>query len=131
MSSSIQSAEVSAKEFGALQANVEHIKEDVIEIKDIVRNQDSVSRQEYQKLADFVEQQSGRLNTIEKNLGINEATFTGQVKRFMDKNVAAAFSSALILIVIWALYVTQSSQIERLKTDLNITNETVRSRENK
>ena len=129
MSSSIQSAEVSAKEFGALQANVEHIKEDVIEIKDIVRNQDSISRRDYQKLADLVEQQSGRLNTIEKNLGINEATFTGQMKRFMDKYVAAAFSSALMLIVIWALYVTQSSQIERLKTDLNTTNETVRLKE--
>ena len=123
--------DVSAKEFGALQANVEHIKEDVIEIKDIVRNQDSVSRREYQKLADLVEHQSRRLNTIEKSLGINEATFTGQMKRFIDKHVAAAFSSALMLIVIWALYVTQSSQIERLKTDLNITNETVRSRENR
>ena len=123
--------DVSAKEFGALQANVEYIKEDVIEIKDIVRNQDSVSRREYQKLADLVEHQSRRLNTIEKSLGINEATFTGQMKRFIDKHVAAAFSSALMLIVIWALYVTQSSQIERLKTDLNITNETVRSRENR
>lgn len=131
MNGEMSNTDVSAKEFGALQANVEHIKEDVIEIKDIVRNQDSVSRREYQKLADLVEQQSGRLNAIEKNLGINEATFTGQMKRFMDKYVAAAFSSALMLIVIWALYVTQSSQIERLKTDLNTTNETVRSRENK
>ena len=131
MNGEMSNTDVSAKEFGALQANVEHIKEDVIEIKDIVRNQDSVSRREYQKLVDLVEQQSGRLNAIEKNLGINEATFTGQMKQFMDKHVAAAFSSALMLIVIWALYVTQSSQIERLKTDLNITNETVRSRENR
>lgn len=106
MNGEMSNTDVSAKEFGALQANVEHIKEDVIEIKDIVRNQDSVSRREYQKLADLVEQQSGRLNTIEKNLGINEATFTGQMKRFMDKHVAAAFSSALMLIVIWALYNT-------------------------
>lgn len=127
----MSNTEVSAKEFGALQANVEYIKDDVIEIKDILRNQDYVSRKEYQKLADLVERQSGQLNTIEKSLGINEATFTGQMKRFMDKHVAAAFSSALMLIVIWALYVTQSSQIERLKTDLNITNETVRSRENR
>ena len=127
----MSNTDVSAKEFGALQANVEHIKEDVIEIKDIVRNQDYVSRREYQKLADLVERQSGQLNTIEKNLGINKATFTGQVKRFMDKHVAAVFSSALMLVVIWALYVTQSSQIERLKTDLNTTNETVRSRSNR
>lgn len=127
----MSNTDVSAKEFGALQANVEYIKEDVIEIKDILRNQDYVSRKEYQKLVDLVEQQSRRLNTIEKSLGINEATFTGQMKRFMDKHVAAAFSSALMLIVIWALYVTQSSQIERLKTDLNITNETVRLKENK
>lgn len=127
----MSNTEVSAKEFGALQANVEYIKDDVIEIKDILRNQDYVSRKEYQKLADLVERQSGQLSAIEKNLGINEATFTGQVKRFMDKNVAAAFSSALMLIVVWALYVTQSSQIERLKTDLNITNETVRSRSNR
>ena len=123
--------DVSAKEFGAMPGHVVYIKEDVIEIKDIVRNQDYVRRREYQKFDYIVDNQSRRLNTIEKSLGINEATFTGQMKRFIDKHVAAAFSSALMLIVIWALYVTQSSQIERLKTDLNITNETVRSRENR
>ena len=127
----MSNTDVTAKEFGAFKSNVWTIKEHVNEIKDIVRNQDYVSRREYQKLADLVERQSGQLNTIEKNLGINEATFTGQVKRFMDKHVAAVFSSALMLVVIWALYVTQSSQIERLKTDLNITNETVRSRSNR
>lgn len=119
--------QISPTEFGRMQSDVEHIKEDVIEIRDIVRSQDYVSRREYQKTAELLEKHDERLKGIEKQIGINDATFSGQLAKFLNKGIVMVFGSGLMLVVMYAVWSAQSAQITKLGNDVHTLGERVRS----
>lgn len=115
--------QISPTEFGRMQSDVEHIKEDVTEIKSIVRSHDYVSRREYQKTVELLEKHDSRILSIEKKLGINDASFSGQLNKFVNKGVVTLFGGGLILAVMYAVWSAQASQITKLQEDLHLTNE--------
>lgn len=119
--------QISPTEFGRMQADVDHIKSDVADIKEIVRNQDYVSRREYQKALELLENHDNQLAAINTHLKINDATFSGQLNKFLNKGVVMAFGSALMLVVVYMMYLMNSNQINQLKADLHLTNEHVRN----
>lgn len=119
--------QISPTEFGRMQADVDHIKGDVSEIKELVRNQDYVSRREYQKALELLESHDNQLAAINTHLKINDATFSGQLNKFLNKGVVMAFGSALMLVVVYMMYLMNSNQINQLKADLHLTSEHVRN----
>lgn len=119
--------QISPTEFGRMQADVDHIKGDVAEIKEIVRSQDYVSRREYQKTLELLESHDEQLESIKTRLKVNDATFSGQLNKFLNKGVVVAFGGALTLVVVYMMYLANSNQINQLKADLHLTNEHVRN----
>lgn len=119
--------QISPTEFGRMQADVDHIKGDVSEIKELVRNQDYVSRREYQKALELLESHDEQLEVIKTILKVNDATFSGQLNKFLNKGVVVAFGGALTLVVVYMMYLMNSNQINQLKADLHLTNEHVRN----
>ncbi len=113
-----------------MQSDVEHIKEDVNEIKEIVKNQDYVSRREFQKMVELAEKNDGRIDIIENQLGINNASFSGQLGKFLNRGIVVLFGGSLMMVVVYMMYVANSSQINQLKNDLMMTNEQIKAQSN-
>lgn len=114
-----------------MQADVDHIKSDVADIKEIVRNQDYVSRREYQKTLELLENHDQQLEVIKTKLKVSDATFSGQLNKFLNKGIVVAFGSALTLVVVYMMYLMNSNQINQLKADLHLTNEHVKAARSK
>lgn len=119
--------QISPTEFGRMQADVDHIKGDVAEIKEIVRSQDYVSRHEHQRVVELLENHDNQLEAINTKLKINDATFSGRLGKFLNNGIAVAFGGALMLVVVYMMYLMNSNQINQLKADLQSTNEHMRN----
>ena len=119
MSSSIQSTEISAKEFGVLQATVEHIKETIDKHTIVLERMESALRGNTPR-AEF-EQYKKEHDTEVRQYYIRREEVEGLLKfwRLITSNLAKLFAVALVS---FAVYVTgviakQSQEVTSLKAD--------------
>ena len=119
MSSSIQSTEISAREFGMLQATVEHIKETIDKHTIVLeRMEDTLSgnipRTEF-------EQHNKEYDTEIKQYYIRREEVESLLKfwRLITSNLAKLFAVALVSFAVYAtgVMVKQSQEVTSLKAD--------------
>ena len=119
MSSSIQSTEISAKEFGMLQATVEHIKETIDKHTIVLERMEDILGGNIPR-AEF-EQYKKEYDTEVKQYYIRREEVESLLKfwRLITSNLAKLFAVALVSFAVYAtgVIVKQSQEITSLKAD--------------